>query len=98
VDHYYLVHGSWEDSWQGLPKDVLIANWNSGKATASLKWFAERGHQQIVAGYYDHAVENFRKWDQAARGVTGVRGFLYTTWQNRYDQLKAFGALLHQRR
>jgi hypothetical protein len=30
--------------------------------------------------------------------VKGVRGFLYTTWQNRYDQLEAFGALLHERR
>ncbi len=98
VDHYYLVNGSWAGSWEGLPKDVLIANWNGGKATASLKWFADRGHQQILAGYYDHGVENFRQWDQAARGVPGVRGFLYTTWRSQYDQLEAFGALLRPQR
>jgi hypothetical protein len=98
VDHYYLVNGSWAGSWEGVPKEVFIANWNGGKATASLKWFADRGHEQILAGYYDHGVENFRKWDQAARGVTGVRGFLYATWQNRYDQLEAFGALLRGQR
>jgi hypothetical protein len=94
VDHYYLVNGSWEGSWQGLPKDVIIANWNGGKAAVSLKWFADRGHEQIVAGFYDSGPENFRSWDQAARGVPGVRGFMYTTWANRYDQLEAFGALL----
>ncbi len=98
VDHYYLVNGSWAGSWEGLPKEVLIANWNSGKAPASLKWFADRGHEQILAGYYDHGVENFRKWDQAAQGISGVKGFLYTTWQNRYDQLEAFGALLRPQR
>lgn len=98
VERYYLVNGSWADSWAGLPKDVLIANWNSGKASASLKWFAERGHGQIIAGYYDGSTDNFGRWDQAARGVPGVRGFMYTTWTNRYDHLEAFGKLLQGQR
>jgi hypothetical protein len=98
VDHYYLVNGTLAESWQGLPKEILIANWNSGKAAASLRWFAGRGHEQFVAGYYDSGPDNFRRWDQAARGVSGVRGFRYTTWANRYDQLEAFGDLLRGRR
>ncbi len=91
VDHYYLVNGTLEGSWEGLPPDVLIANWNSGKAEASLRFFAERGHSQVIAGFYDGDLANFRKWDAASRGVRGVVGFMYTTWQNRYDLLESYG-------
>jgi hypothetical protein len=91
VDHYYLVNGSWKGSWEGLPKDVVVANWNGGKAAASLKFFADRGHPQVIAGYYDGDLSNFRKWDAAARGVPGVRGFMYTTWAHNFGLLEAYG-------
>jgi hypothetical protein len=94
VESYYLVNGSLKESWKGLPAEVLIANWNGGKATASLKWFAGRGHAQVIAGYYDAGVSNFRRWDVAARGVPKVVGFLYTTWQHRYGDLEAYGRLM----
>jgi hypothetical protein len=61
VDRYYLVNGSLKGSWEGLPKDVAVANWNSGKAAASLKWFADRGHAQVIAGDYDGDLGNFRR-------------------------------------
>src|SRR5207249_7607147 len=63
VDRYYLVNGSLRGSWEGLPKDVVIANWNGGRRAAGLKWFAGRGHEQILAGFYDGNLENFRRWD-----------------------------------
>ena len=53
VDRYYAVNGSLKGSWEGLPADVTIVNWNSGKAADSLKFFAGRGHKQILAGFYD---------------------------------------------
>ncbi len=91
VDHYYLVNGSLKGSWEGLPKDVIVANWNGGKAAASLKWFADRGHEQVIAGYYDGDLSNFKKWDAAAKGVPGVGGFMYTTWRDDYGRLEEFG-------
>ena len=91
VDNYYLVNGSWKGSWEGLPKDVVIANWNGGKAAASLKFFADRGHPQVIAGYYDGDLSNFKKWDTAAKGVPGVRGFMYTTWAHNFGLLEAYG-------
>jgi hypothetical protein len=91
VDRYYLVNGTLQGSWDGLPAAVTVANWNRGKAAASLKWFAGRGHAQIIAGYYDGNLDNFRTWDAAARGVPGVSGFMYTTWRHQYDHLEAFG-------
>jgi hypothetical protein len=91
VDRYYLVNGSLKDSWEGLPKDVIIANWNSGKAADSLRWFAGRGHQQIIAGFYDAGLDNLNQWEQAAKGVSGVTGFMYTTWGQNYRLLEAYG-------
>ncbi len=92
VDNYYLVNGSLKGSWDGLSRDVIIANWNSGKASESLKFFAGRGHRQVIAGYYDaDDLSNFRAWDAAARGVSGVFGFMYTTWQSKYNLLEKYG-------
>ncbi len=90
-DNYYLVRGTLAQSWMGLEKSVTIINWNSGHAKESLAFFADRGHRQIIAGYYDeNAAENRQRWQQAARGVQAVEGFMYTTWRQNYDQLEAF--------
>lgn len=91
VDRYYLVNGSLKESWKGLPADVMVANWNGGKGPDSLKWFADRGHTQIIGGYYDGGLDNFRKWLAASKGVPRVSGFLYTTWERKYDHLEAYG-------
>jgi hypothetical protein len=94
VDKYYLVNGSWRESWKGLPPEVIIANWNGGKAEKSLKFFAERGHTQIIAGYYDSGATNFHKWAKASQDVPRVTGFMYTTWQQKYDDLELYGRLM----
>jgi hypothetical protein len=97
VKEYYLVNGTLEKSWEGLDRAVIIANWNAGKAKASLDFFAGQGHRQILAGYYD-GDDNFAVWDEAARGVPGVSGFMYTTWENRYGDLERYGQLMRQER
>ena len=50
----YLAKGDgpWYGSWEGLPADVIILNWRQNNAD-SLKFFADRGNSQILAGYYD---------------------------------------------
>ncbi len=97
VDQYYLVNGSLKGSWEGLPRDVIIANWNSGKAHESLSWFASRGHRQIIAGYYDaDDMAGLEAWKSAARGVEGVFGFMYTTWQSRFAMLERYGEELRK--
>lgn len=98
VDKYYLVNGSWKGSWEGLPKDVIIANWNGGKAAESLKFFADRGHKQVIAGYYDSpGLQGFTNWDKAAKGVQGVTGFMYTTWRHGFGQLEAYGKAMQRK-
>jgi hypothetical protein len=75
----------------------VIANWNGGKAAASLKFFADRGHPQVIAGYYDGDLSNFKKWDAAAKGVPGVRGFMYTTWAHNFGLLEEYGKAISRR-
>lgn len=89
---YYLVNGPWTGSWEGLPKDVIIANWNGGNAAKSLKFFADRGHEQLAAGYYDvDDLSGFDNWDKARQGIPNVTGFMYTTWDQKYKLLETYG-------
>ncbi len=90
VRGYHLVRGDLAGSWEGLDSSVTIVNWNAGRATESLRFFARRGHRQVIAAYYDGAPSQVRGWIAAARGVAGVEGVMYTTWQGRYDDLEAF--------
>lgn len=97
VDQYYLVNGSLKGSWEGLPREVTIANWYLGKSGQGLRFFSDRGHRQILAGYYDvDDLSNFQSWDAAAAGVKGVNGFMYTTWENRFELLEAYGRAMRR--
>jgi hypothetical protein len=87
---YYLVRGDLAGSWAGVDAGVVIANWNFEKCDASLAFFAERGHRQLVAGYYDGPLEQVGRWLASAKRVKGVGAFMYTTWQSRYDDLERF--------
>lgn len=94
---YYLVRGPLTGSWEGLPSDVIIMQWHGDSAEGrarSLKFFSDRGHHQILAGYYDAGPKQVNAWLDSAREVKGVDGVMYTTWQNRYDDLEAVADLL----
>ena len=64
---YYLVRGDFKGSWEGLDPSVTIMNWNFGKRDESLKFFADRGHKQVIAGYYDAPVGQVKKWLESAK-------------------------------
>lgn len=93
-DNYYLVRGNLAGSWEGLDKDVTIMNWHSGKAKVNVPWFSERGHKQVLAGYYDAPAERVQVWLDAAKGVKGIEGIMYTTWRQDYSQLEKFSELV----
>jgi hypothetical protein len=85
-----LVHGDLAGSWEGLAPEVGIVNWNARRAAASSRFFARRGHAQVIAGYYDGAPAAIRSWLAAVRDVPGVIAAMYTTWRDDYDDLEAF--------
>jgi hypothetical protein len=92
---YYLVNGPLLNSWDGLDKDVIVVPWYFQKRAESLKFFAERGHQQVIAGYYDANPALVTDWLSAAKAVPGsVRGIMYTTWENNYRDLEKFSQLV----
>ena len=90
VKDYYLVNGTLAGSWEGLDRSVVIANWNAGKARASLDFFAGRGHPRVLADYY-YGDDNLATWDAVAKGVPAVLGFMDSTWRNRYNDLERYG-------
>jgi hypothetical protein len=94
---YYLVNGPWLGSWEGLDKNVIVMNWNFGKRDESLKFFADRGNRQIIAGYYDGPLSNWQSWLTSAEKVKGVVGYMYTTWQQNYDRLEDFARMARSR-
>ncbi len=97
VDQFYLVKDSLSGSWEGLPKEMAICNWNHGKASDSLKFFAGRGHAQVLAGYYDEPIQKIVPWLAEARKLDQqgiVNGVMYTTWRNNFSDLEAFANLV----
>ena len=99
VDHFYAVNGPLKDSWKGLDKDVGIVNWHGGLMGKNCKFFADLGLKQILSGYYDGDDDGaaITKWIANTRGVAGIEGAMYTTWEDRYDAMdlwaqKAWGS------
>ena len=94
--YYYLCNGNWDGSWEGLPKEVGIMNWNGTEnAAKSLQWFAGRGYTQIIAGYYDgDPKENIATWMKASEGVPNIVGMMYTTWRRDYAKMPEFFQIL----
>jgi hypothetical protein len=95
---YFLVRGDLARSWEGLDRDVIILNWNAERRAESLGLFSRRGQRQIIAGYYDGDPAGIRDALAAARGVPGVIGVMYTTWQGRYDDLERFARVVRETR
>ena len=94
--NYYLVRGDFTGSWEGLDKDVIIVPWYFEKRAESLKFFAERGHKQVIAGYYDAPPQQVTKWLDAAKPYPGVVGVMYTTWQGKFSDLEKFSEIIDQ--
>ncbi|MFN9345649.1 MAG: hypothetical protein ACK6DQ_03570, partial [Planctomycetota bacterium] len=94
VDKYYLVNGSLSGSQ--VPESVRIVNWNFGKREESLKHFSKRGHEQILAGYYDSDPKQIKEWldTVASQKIPGVQGVMYTTWKRNYSDLEKFAELV----
>jgi len=97
---YYLVEGALTGSWEGLDDEVLVLNWNGGSRPDSLAWFADRGHRQVVAGYYDSGdgASSAAAEVADAAGTAGLVGYMYTTWSDDYDELEAYAEAIFEDR
>ncbi len=91
--NYYLVNGDLAHAWDTLDGKVIAVTWNVGDED-SLRFLAGRGCQQLIAGYYDGALDRTRKWLKAADAHPQMLGAMFTTWKNNYRELEAFAQML----
>ena len=77
VANYYLVRGNLTNSWLGLNPSVTILPWDFEQRTNSLRFFSDRGHQQVMAGYYDGAPSAVTNWLNTGASFPGVVGVMY---------------------
>lgn len=96
-DNFYLVNGDLKGSWEGLPPEMMIVNWNHQHTAESLEFFAQRGHEQMLAGFYDGDPRSISAWLTTARRVYDQKAskpravhVMYTTWRGDFSQLEAF--------
>ena len=95
---YYLVDGDYSGSWQYLPKDMRIACWNYDTRDRSLAHFSKLGFKTLAAAYYDaDDLTNPKAWLESLDRTPGAVGIMYTTWNNKYQLLPAFGDLVKKR-
>jgi hypothetical protein len=93
--NYYLVDGDFTGSWEHVPPDLRIVCWHYASRSDSLRFFSQFGFRTTAGAYYDgDDLSNPQGWLDALRGTSGAEGILYTTWQNKYGLLGAFGDLV----
>ena len=96
---YYLVKGSFANSWKHVPHDLTMGVWGGGVREKSLKFFSDEGFNVLVACYYDaDNLNDVKAWLSAAKTVPKVQGFMYTPWQKKYQLLPAFGDMIKEER
>ncbi len=97
-DNYFLVKGSFAGSWKHVPGDSCMAVWGGKPREKSLRFFADEKFQSLVACYYDaDNLNDVKEWLRLSAGLPGVRGFMYTPWQKKYELLGEFGELIRER-
>ncbi len=100
VDHYYAVNGTLKGSWKGLDKGIGIVNWHGGLKGKNCKFFADMGLRQILSGYYDgdESGAEIAEWQAKTKGIPGIVGAMYTTWEDKYDAMEAWAGKAWGRR
>ncbi|MBU0638915.1 MAG: hypothetical protein KKB50_08625 [Planctomycetes bacterium] len=100
-DDYYLVNGTLAGSWEGLDREIVVIPWKYETRERTLKFFAGRGHEQLVSANFDQvtsASAYLDKWLTSMDATPGVLGIMYTTWHGRYRRLEEFSRALSTRR
>jgi hypothetical protein len=94
-EKYYLIDGSFDGTWKYIPKDLVIACWYYEKRDKSLDFFSKLGNKTLAGAYYDaDDLENPKGWLASLDRTPGATGIMYTTWENKYGLLAAFGDLV----
>ena len=92
---HYLVEGDFNNSWEYIPKELVVVCWNYSIRNKSLRHFSKNGFPVMAAAYYDaDDLENPMGWLNSLEKIKNVKGIIYTSWQNKYELLAPFGKLV----
>lgn len=88
---FYLAKDYWTNSWEGLAPDVTIVNWINVAPWRALsaEFFEERGHSQILAGFYDSPFF-VKDWLRETEDLEKIYGVVYSTFTNDFSQIEAW--------
>ena len=74
-EKYYLIDGSFDGTWNYIPKDLVIGCWYYEKRDLSLAFFSKLGYQTLAAAYYDaDDLENPKGWLESLDRTRGAVG------------------------
>ena len=97
-EKYYLIDGSFRDTWKYIPKDLVMACWYYEKRDPSLDFFSKLGYRTLAGAYYDaDDLQNSKDWLESLDHTPRAIGIMYTSWENKYKLLPAFGDLVSKR-
>jgi hypothetical protein len=94
---YFLINGSFQGTWNYIPKDLVMVCWDYDNREKGLGFFSKLGFRTLGAGYYDTDLENPKGWLESLDRTRGAVGIMYTTWEDKYQLLPAFGDLVSKR-
>ncbi|MBW7995450.1 MAG: hypothetical protein FVQ81_02540 [Candidatus Glassbacteria bacterium] len=94
-DYYYLNYEVFDNSWEYIPRDLIIVCWYGTRRDLSLEHFSSHGFRTIgsSAGNLDTA----RGWLKSLDATDNAVGMMYTTWSSNYDILPEFGKLVNRK-
>ncbi|OGG06591.1 MAG: hypothetical protein A3F83_16290 [Candidatus Glassbacteria bacterium RIFCSPLOWO2_12_FULL_58_11] len=94
--YFYHVDETFENSWNYIPKDLIMVCWNSGKRDKSLEHFQKNGFRTF--GSCSGGPEGTRAWLEALDKTKGSTGLMYTTWSENFETLAEFGDIVNRKK
>ncbi|MCE5269759.1 hypothetical protein LLH00_00565 [bacterium] len=94
-NYYYHVDGTFEGSWNYLPKDVIMVCWYGEVRDKSLAHFNSLGLRTL--GSSSGGLDTARGWLKSLDATSGAVGIMYTTWNENFNALSQFGDLVNRK-
>ena len=91
-NYYYHVNETFENSWNYIPKDLVIVCWYHKVREKSLAHFSKLGFRTL--GSSSGGLDVARSWLESLDKTPGAVGIMYTTWSENFDLLADFGDLV----
>ena len=96
-DNYYNCKGTFEGSWNLIPKDIIISCWYHKIREDSMSFFEKLGFRTQAAAYYDvDSLDSSREWLETCNHTKNCTGIMYTSWRRKYTLLEEFGKMVQE--